>query len=82
VKALSAFLRPSLYMVAGALVGFLLLAEFARGRTLLVLDTITGSDAVRLYEALGWTRAGEIPRYAAMPDGTLAPTTYFFKELA
>jgi hypothetical protein len=29
VKALSAFLRPSLYMVAGALVGFLLLAEFA-----------------------------------------------------
>src|SRR5712691_11784568 len=42
-----------------------------RGRTLLVLDTITGSDAVRLYDALGWTRAGEIPRYAAMPDGTL-----------
>jgi GNAT superfamily N-acetyltransferase len=52
-----------------------------RGRTLLVLDTITGSDAVKLYERLGWTRAGEIPRYAAMPDGTLAPTTYFFKEL-
>jgi ribosomal protein S18 acetylase RimI-like enzyme len=53
-----------------------------RGRTLLVLDTITGSDAVKLYESLGWTRAGEIPRYAAMPDGTLAPTTYFFKELS
>src|SRR5712691_10941913 len=53
-----------------------------RGRTLLVLDTITGSDAVKLYETLGWTRAGEIPRYAAMPDGTLAATTYFYKELA
>jgi len=52
-----------------------------RGRTLLVLDTITGSDAARMYERLGWTRAGEIPRYAAMPDGTLAPTTYYFKDL-
>jgi len=51
------------------------------GRTLLFLDTITGTDAVRLYEGLGWTRAGEIPRYAGMPDGTLAPTTIFFKEL-
>jgi GNAT superfamily N-acetyltransferase len=53
-----------------------------RGRTLLVLDTITGSDAARLYAALGWTRAGEIPRYAAMPDGRLEATTIFFKELS
>ena len=52
-----------------------------RGSTVLVLDTITGSDADRLYARLGWTRAGEIPNYAAMPDGRLAPTTYFFKEL-
>ena len=52
-----------------------------RGRTLLVLDTISGSDAATMYERLGWTRAGEIPTYAAMPDGTLAPTTYYFKEL-
>ena len=52
-----------------------------RGRTLLVLDTITGSDAARMYERLGWIRAGEIPRYAAMPDGDLAPTSYYFKEL-
>ncbi len=51
------------------------------GRDLLVLDTIAGSDAVRLYEGLGWTRAGEIPRYAAMPDGSLAPTVVFYKEL-
>lgn len=53
-----------------------------RGRTLLVLDTISGSDAARLYERLGWRRAGEIPRYATMPDGTLAPTTFYYKELA
>ncbi len=53
-----------------------------RRRTLLVLDTIAGSDAVRLYERLGWTRAGEIPRYAAFPDGSLAPTVIYFKDLA
>lgn len=52
-----------------------------RGRTLLVLDTISGSDAARLYEVLGWTRSGDIPRYAAMPDGHLEPTTVYYKEL-
>lgn len=51
------------------------------GRSLLVLDTIAGSDAERLYERLGWIRAASIPRYAAYPDGTLAPTTIFYKEL-
>ena len=56
-------------------------AARSRGRSLLVLDTIAGSDAVRLYERLSWTRAGEIPRYAAMPDGSLAPTVVFYKEL-
>ncbi len=50
-------------------------------RTLLVLDTIAGGYAVRLYERLGWTRAGEIPRYAGFPDGTLAPTVIYFKDL-
>jgi GNAT superfamily N-acetyltransferase len=52
-----------------------------QGRTLLVLDTIAGSDAERLYGHLGWTRLGEIPRYAGMPDGSLAPTVVFYKEL-
>ena len=51
------------------------------GLTLLVLDTIAGSDAVKLYTELGWTRVGEIPGYAAMPDGTLRPTTIFYREL-
>ena len=51
-------------------------------RTLLVLDTIAGSDAERLYERLGWIKVASIPRYAAFPDGTLAPTTIFYKELA
>lgn len=51
------------------------------GRTLLVLDTISGSEADRLYRSLGWTEVGSVPNYAAMPDGTLAPTTYFYREL-
>lgn len=53
----------------------------ADGRRLLVLDTWTGSDAERLYRALGWTLAGIIPAYAADIHGTLHPTSYMFKEL-
>ena len=53
-----------------------------RGRTLLVLDTISGSEADPLYRGLGYLEAGSIPRYAAMPWGELAPTTVFFKELS
>jgi GNAT superfamily N-acetyltransferase len=51
------------------------------GRTLLVLDTVTGGDAERLYERLGWTKVGVIPNYALMPDGRPCDTTVFFKEL-
>jgi len=32
-----------------------------RGRRVLVLDAVTGGDASRLYERLGWVRAGDIP---------------------
>ncbi len=52
------------------------------GRTLLVLDTISGSEADRLYRTLGWTPVGSVPNYAAMPDGALAATTYFYRELS
>jgi ribosomal protein S18 acetylase RimI-like enzyme len=53
----------------------------AHGRTLLVLDTIAETESERLYIKLGWTRVGEIPRYAAMPDGELRPTVIFHREL-
>ena len=53
----------------------------AEGKTLLVLDTVTGSAGYRLYERGGWTRVGEIPNYALMPDGAPCPTTYFYKEI-
>lgn len=51
------------------------------GKTVLVLDTVTGGDAERLYARCGWQRVGEIPNYALMPDGALCSTTYFHKQL-
>ena len=56
-------------------------AALAAGRTLLVLDTVTGSDAERLYQRLGWTRVGVVPEYALWPDGRLCDTTFFYKRL-
>jgi GNAT superfamily N-acetyltransferase len=53
----------------------------AAGKTLLVLDAVTGGDAARLYARLGWTEVGVIPKYALFPDGRFCDTTYFFKEL-
>ena len=53
----------------------------AEGRTLLVLDAVTGDDAERLYARLGWTKVGVIPGYALYPDGRLCDTTVFWKSL-
>lgn len=52
------------------------------GKTLLVLDTVTGSDAERLYTTLGWTRVGVIPNYALWPQGGLCDTTVFYRDLS
>jgi ribosomal protein S18 acetylase RimI-like enzyme len=51
------------------------------GRTLLVLDTVTGDPAERLYERLGWNKVGVIPNYALYPDGRPCDTTVFWKSL-
>lgn len=65
--------------------GFLLAAAersaLEAGKTLLVLDTVTGSDGERLYSRHGWQRCGEIPNYALWPDGRPCPTTIFYKSL-
>lgn len=50
------------------------------GRWLLTLDTAT-PDAARLYERLGYRRAGEIPDYALSTEGIAAPTAYYWKRL-
>ena len=54
---------------------------FKAGKTLLVLDTVTGGDAERLYARQGWQRCGTIPHYALWPDGRPCATTLFFKAL-
>ena len=51
------------------------------GKTLLVLDAVTGGDAERLYERLGWQRVGVIPGYALFPRGGLCATTVFYRDL-
>ena len=53
----------------------------AEGKTLLVLDAVTGGDAERLYARLGWNRVGEVPNFALYPDGRFCSTTYFWKAL-
>jgi GNAT superfamily N-acetyltransferase len=68
----------------GVGVALLVAAEAAArdaGKTLLVLDTVTGTDAYRLYLRQGWQRCGEIPDYALWPDGRLCPTTVFYKQI-
>src|ERR1700730_1927645 len=52
----------------------------AMGRSLLVLDTMAGSAAQKLYLSLGWTEVGSIPDYAAWPDGKLGPTVIFYRR--
>jgi GNAT superfamily N-acetyltransferase len=51
------------------------------GRSVLVLDTVTGGDAERLYTRLGWMRVGVIPNYALWPRGGLCDTTVFHKQI-
>lgn len=51
------------------------------GRTLLVLDTWTGSGAQHLYAGLGFRATGVIPCFARLDDGTLGGTTVMYKLL-
>ena len=51
------------------------------GKSVLVLDTVTGGDAERLYERAGWQRVGVVPKYALMPDGAFCSTTFYYKHV-
>jgi GNAT superfamily N-acetyltransferase len=68
--------------VAVALLAAVEDAARAAGTDVLVLDTVTGSDAERLYARAGWQRVGVVPGYALMPDGRRCDTTYFYKHVA
>lgn len=51
------------------------------GKTLLVLDTVPGTDAERLYARMGWQRVGTIPDWGLLPRGGLDGTTVFYRRL-
>lgn len=57
------------------------LAAASAGKSLLVLDTVTGGDAEQLYTKLGWQLSGHIPDYALWPNGGLCSTSIFYKQL-
>jgi hypothetical protein len=52
------------------------------GKTLLVLDAVTGGPAAQLYERLGWVRVGDVPNFALYPRGGHCGTTYYYRDLA
>lgn len=56
-------------------------AARAAGKSVLVLDTVTGGDAERLYKRAGWERVGDVPNYALMPDGSFCGTTFYHKQI-
>lgn len=57
------------------------LAARQHQRGLLYLDTEAGSAAEAFYQALGYTRVGELPNYCQNPAGHYAPTAIYFKTL-
>jgi GNAT superfamily N-acetyltransferase len=54
----------------------------AAGKTLLVLDTVTGGDAERMYARLGWICVGVLPDYALWPRGGFCSTSFYYRRLA
>lgn len=52
------------------------------GRWLLVLDTVPRQPAAKLYERLGYVRAGIVPDYAESSNGGFDPTVIFYKRLS
>ncbi|MFZ6768338.1 GNAT family N-acetyltransferase [Undibacterium sp. Di26W] len=67
--------------VAQALMAAVEKTARAEGKTVLVLDTVTGGDAERLYERAGWQKVGVVPNYALMPDGEFCGTSFFHKQI-
>lgn len=56
-------------------------AAIEAGKTLLVLDTVPGTVADRLYQRAGWTPIGIIPGFALMPDGAPCDTRVFWRRV-
>ncbi|KZN48188.1 GNAT family N-acetyltransferase [Pseudoalteromonas luteoviolacea] len=50
-------------------------------RTLLVLDTQSGDEAELFYQAIGYTKVGQIPFYVSDNQNQLHSTSYYYKFL-
>ncbi|KID58082.1 hypothetical protein JF50_04920 [Pseudoalteromonas luteoviolacea] len=57
------------------------LSALENKRTLLVLDTQSGDKAELFYQAIGYTKVGEIPCYVTDKCGQLHSTSYYYKYL-
>ncbi|MCG7535367.1 GNAT family N-acetyltransferase [Pseudoalteromonas sp. OOF1S-7] len=51
------------------------------GIRLLVLDTQSGDKSEQFYQAVGFTKSGEIPHFVSDQQGNLYATSYYFKQL-
>lgn len=68
--------------IARALMQALEAEARAQGKSLLTLDTWSGSSAEALYRDLGYAETGQVPNYFLHPvDRSFQPTTYFHKLL-
>ncbi|SQC92290.1 Acetyltransferase [Cedecea neteri] len=67
--------------IAQRLMAYLEAVATTQGKSVLVLDTATGSDAEKFYQGMGWLRVGDLPNYALMPDGSPCSTTFYYRNL-
>ena len=67
--------------IARSLMVAIELVARSAGKTLLVLDTISGGAAEGLYTSLEYKVAGRIPVYAVSTEGELESTTVMYKVL-
>ena len=81
VQKLLVHSRARLNGVGQALMKALLQSALQQQRGLLYLDTQAGSAAEALYRSLGYRCLGEVPDYAAAPDGYYHPTVIYYKRL-
>jgi GNAT superfamily N-acetyltransferase len=51
------------------------------GHRLLLMDSMVGSDAARLYSTLGWICFGEVPDFAVDGQGRPYHMAFFYKQL-
>jgi GNAT superfamily N-acetyltransferase len=67
--------------ISTKLMGVLEAFALEQGRTLLLLDTETGSLAESLYKRWGWQVYGKVEGYTIADDGSMSGSTFMLKRL-